>query len=87
MVRTIVTPAMSQVSVYSSRGSQTVTWKPKPHGDLAQVLRQLAGADHQHPVARAVDRQRGLAVERQAVGGLGWPERCAPSLPCRACGR
>jgi hypothetical protein len=30
MVRTIVTPAMSQVSVYSSRGSQTVTWKPSP---------------------------------------------------------
>ncbi|MNL66098.1 hypothetical protein D3C87_1905160 [compost metagenome] len=30
MVRTMVTPGMSQVSVYSSRGSHTVTWKPRP---------------------------------------------------------
>ena len=37
-------------------------------GDLRQVFRQLRRADHEHPVARAVDRRQHLAVEREAVG-------------------
>ncbi len=46
-------------------------------GDLAQIFRQLPGADHQHAVARPVDGEQGGAVEGQAVGGQGGPERGA----------
>ncbi|ASL75023.1 hypothetical protein BC350_16450 [Ralstonia pseudosolanacearum] len=49
----------------------------EPHGDLAQVARQLPRADHQHPVARAMDGDQARAIELQAVGDGGVLEpRC-----------
>ncbi len=49
----------------------------EPDRDLAQIARQLAGADHEHPVARPVDRHEPLAVEREPVGCLRRRQRCA----------
>jgi len=40
------------------------------HRDLRKVLRQLRRADHEHPVARAMDRAQHLAVEGETVGRL-----------------
>jgi hypothetical protein len=36
--------------------------------DLAEILRELACADHEHPVTRAMNGQQDAAVEIHAVG-------------------
>ena len=58
---------------YSSRGSQTNTWKSTVDGDLGEVVRDLGSADHEHAPARAVHAREALRGALAFVGGLARP--------------
>src|SRR6516225_12041466 len=58
----------------------------EPHSYLSQVLGQLSGADHQHSIARAVNRGENLAVEREAIAGARRAQRDACVLEVESAG-